>query len=265
MRRPTRVLAVVFAAVTLVGACTSGGAPTSSSSVPPSVAATGVDGKTYLSTAIEGATLVPGTRIRLAFKDGSLSANAGCNQMAGAYTISAGRLTTNGMSTTEMGCDQARMQQDEWLARLLGGATITLSGDTLTLTEGPIRVTLLDREVASPDLPLAGTHWVLDGIISGDVASSVPAAVTASIRIANGATDINTGCNTGSGTVMVATDALTFGPLTLTKKACDQAPASVQHAILAVLTGTVRYSIEAGVLTIDGVGAGLSFRAATGG
>jgi heat shock protein HslJ len=84
------------------------------------------------------------------------------------------------------------------------------------------------------------------------------------MRIANGATDINTGCNTGSGTIVVAADALTFGPLSLTKKACGQAPASVQRAMLGVLTGTVHYTIEADVLTIDAGAAGLTFRAATG-
>ena len=139
-----------------------------------------MEGKTYLSTAVKGATLVPGTQIPLSFKDGSLSASGGCNSMGGTYTITGGRLTTTQMMTTEMGCEQPRMQQDQWLAALLSSSTINLAGDTLTLDDGTIQLTLQDREVADPDRPIEGTNWILDGIRTGEAVSSVPAGVTAS-------------------------------------------------------------------------------------
>jgi len=162
-----------------------------------------------------------------------------------------------------MGCDQPRMQQDTWLARLLGGATATLAGDTLTIEDGATRVTLLDREVASPDRPIEGTHWILDGIVSGDTASSVPAGVTASIQIAGGRVAVESGCNTGAGTVDVKPAALTFGPIGLTKRPCQAGSLAVEGALIGVLAKTVSYSIEADVLTIKAGNAGLTFRAAT--
>jgi len=253
MRRlPLPLLSAATAA--LVIACSAVGAPGAS---PASL-----DGHTYLSTDLEGATLVPGTRIRLTFVDSSLNANGGCNIMGGRYSNDGDRLTTTQMSMTEMACDEARERQDQWLARFLSNVTFNLAADTLTLTDGTIRLTLVDEEVATPDQSLEGTLWVLDGIVSGDAVSSVPAEVTASIRIAAGRVDVEAGCNTGGGTVEVTPESLTFGPIALTKLACEPGAMAVETAVAAVLSGAVGYVIDADVLTLDAGEAGLMFRAA---
>lgn len=251
-RRPLPLLAIAFAV--LLAACSSAAAPS------PSPAS--LDGHTYLSTDLQGAVLVPGTRIRLAFADGSLNANGGCNTMGGTYSIDGDRIRTTQLSMTEMGCDEPRMQQDQWLARLLGDVAFTLDGDTLTLSSGTIRLTLTDKEVATPDQPLEGTTWILDGIVSGDAVSSVPVNVTASIRIAGDRVDLKAGCNTGGGTVEVAADRLTFGSMGLTKMACEPGAMAVETAVVSVLSGTVTYIIDADVLTLDAGSAGLVLRAA---
>jgi heat shock protein HslJ len=261
MRRPTLLLllCLAIATATIVGACSSAVAPGSPS---PSAPVATLDGKVYLSTDVNGAVLAPGTRIQLTFRDGSLGANGGCNTMSGTYAIEAGRLKTSQLATTEMGCDEPRMQQDQWLGRLLGDAGISLAGDTLTLTDGTITVTLLDREVATPDKPIEGTRWVLDGIVSGDAVSSVPAGVTAALRIADSRVQVETGCNSGGGAVTVTAQTLTFGSIGLTKKACEPGAMAVERSVIGVLTGTVGYTIEADALTLDAGGQGLTFRAA---
>jgi heat shock protein HslJ len=253
MKRPTLSLGLVIAA-TMLAACSSGASP---SAVPPTL-----NGKTYLSTAVQGKILAPGTRIQLGFKDGQVSASGGCNSMGGAYTITGNRLSATQLITTDMGCDQPRMQQDQWLAKLLGGVTVTLAGDTLTLDDGATHMTMLDREIANPDKPIAGTTWVLDGIVTGSTASSVPTGVTASIVIANGHVDVESGCNTGGATVTVQPNALTFGPMVLTKRACQAEAMAVESAMTGVLRNTAAYSIDADVLTITTGDAGLTFRAA---
>lgn len=245
-----------LAAAALLAACSTAAAPS------PSPSPASLDGHTYLSTGLQGETLVPGTQIRLAFADGNLTAQAGCNTMGGTYAIDGPRITTTQMFMTEMGCEEPRMGQDEWLARFLGEVTYTLEGDTLTLTNGPIQVTLLDEEVATPDLPLEGTHWILDGIVSGDAVSSVPAGVTASIRISGGNVEVEAGCNKGGGAVEVTPGSLTFGPLRLTRMACEAGPGSVESAVMAVLSGGVDYVIDADGLTLNKSDAGLMFRAA---
>ena len=103
---------------------------------------------------------------------------------------------------------------------------------------------------------------MLDGIVSGDAVSSVPIGVTASITIAGGRVDVEAGCNMGGGAVDVTANTLNFGPIATTKMACEAGPASVETTVLEVLSGTVDYTIDADVLTLDAGGAGLIFRAA---
>jgi len=235
--------------------CSGGGAAS------PSPAS--LDGRTFLSTNVQGHDLVPGSTVRMRFQDGQLGISAGCNQMSGKYTIVDGRLTTGQMAMTEMACDEPRMAQDTWVGAFVGGAAVTLAGDTLTLKNGDVTLTLTDREVADPDRPLEGTRWVLDGIVSGDAVSSVPAGVTAALTISNGQMQVATGCNTGNATVEMTDTILTIGPLGLTKKACGPAETSVQQAVTSVLSGKVGYSIEADILTLTTGRAGLTLRAAS--
>jgi heat shock protein HslJ len=250
----TRHLPRFLIVAVLLGACSAAG------EASPSPA--GLDGRTFLSTNASGVDLVPDTQVRLSFANGDLSAQAGCNIMGGAYSIEGDRLKTTQMFMTEMGCEEPRQAQDEWVAAFLGDVTFTLEGDTLVLTDGTVRLTLDDKEVVTPDQPLEGTRWVLDGIVSGDTVSSVPVGVTAAIRIAGGQVDVEAGCNMGGGSVEVTPATLTFGPIMTTKMACEAGPASVESAVLGVLSGQVDYTIDADVLTISVGINGLIFRAA---
>lgn len=254
MTRLPHLVALLAVAAVVMAACSVAGTPSGSGA--------SLDGRTFLSTGIDGADLVPDTQVRLTFADGNLNAQAGCNIMGGRYAIEGDRLRTTQLSMTEMGCDEPRQAQDEWLAAFLGNPTFTLDGATLVLTNGTVRLTTTDEEVVTPDQALEGTRWVLDGIVSGDAVSSVPVGATASITIADGRVDVAAGCNTGGGPVAVTADTLTFGPIATTKMACEAGPASVESAILAVLSGTVDYAIDADALTLDAGNAGLIFRAA---
>jgi heat shock protein HslJ len=234
-----------------------------SSAAGPNPSPATLDGHTYLSTDLRGAVLVPETQIRLTFADGNLNAHGGCNMMGGTYSIDGDRLTTTQMFMTEMACDEPRQQQDEWLARFLGDVTFTLAGDTLTLTDGTARLTLVDKEIATPDQALEGTRWVLDGLVSGDAVSSVPVGVTASIQIASGHVDVMAGCNTGGSTIEVTADTLTFGPIALTRMACEAGEMQVESAVIAVLSDDVSYTIDADVLTLNAGEVSLVFRASS--
>ena len=249
-------LAFLLTSTLLIGACTGG-----SSAPPDGTGGPGLDGRTFLSTGIEGRMLVAGSRIRIAFQDGQISASGGCNSMSGPYRIDGDRLVAGSLATTEMGCDEPLMAQDTWLADLLGGATIALDGDTLVLTKGSVRLTTEDREVADPDRPLLGTRWVVDGLISGDAVSSVPVGVTAALTFSDGRVEVEAGCNRGGGTAEVGDTAITFGPVALTKMACAPDAMAVEQVVATVLSGEVGYTIEAGSLTLDAGGVGLMLRA----
>jgi heat shock protein HslJ len=249
-----RYLASILVAASVLVACSAGGA---------SPSPTGLDGRTFLSTKVEGHDLVPGSTVRLTFNGDQLGINAGCNHMGGAYAITDGRLTTGQMAMTDMACDEPLMAQDTWVAAFVGGAAVTLSGDTLTLQHAEVTMTLTDREVADPDRPLAGTRWILDGMVTGDAVSSVPAGVTAALTIANGQIQVESGCNTGSASVTSTDTTLTIGTLRQTTMACQPDAMAVERAVTAVLSGEIAYAIDADVLTLTADGAGLMLRAAS--
>jgi heat shock protein HslJ len=262
--KPRARITVLLATAVLVGACSGGagsGTPGASGSPPNGTAPQGLDGRTFLSTGIEGRVLVAGSRIRISFHDGQISASGGCNSMGGPYLLDANRLVARSLATTEMACEEPLMAQDTWLADLLDGATTNLDGATLTLSKGNVQLTMEDREVADPDRPLLSTRWIVDGLVSGDAVSSVPLGVTAALTFSDGRVDVEAGCNNGGGTVDITATTLGFGPIALTERACGGPAMAVEQAVGAVLSSSVNYSIEAGTLTLDAGNAGLVLRA----
>ena len=250
----------------LIASCGGGASPSPSAPGPGpsgSPAAAGLEGRTFLSTAVDGRSLVAGSRITLNFRNGQVGASAGCNSMGGAYRLDGDRLVAPQLAMTDMGCAQALMTQDEWVADLLNGSTLTLDGNNLTLAKNGVRVTFLDREVAEPDQPLLGTRWVVDTIVSGGVASSVPAGATASLTFSDGRVDVETGCNSGGGKVSISDDTIVFVSLILTQRNCAADRMSLEEAVIAVLTGTATYKIDANILVLTAGGRGLRLVAPT--
>jgi heat shock protein HslJ len=216
-----------------------------------------LDGTEWLSASVtEGGAdrpLLDGTQVRLGFNDGELAASAGCNSMGGDYRIDSGRLVFDGGWMTEMVCDEERAAQDDWLFRFLDAQpTIAQDGDKLTLTSGDVVIALLDAEVAEPDLPLTGTTWTVDTIVSGDAASSVPDGALASLVFTDdGRVEVNTGCNTGGGTYEATNDTITVSEVITTLRACGGAEGQLESAVRAVITaGDIDYVIDASSLTL---------------
>jgi heat shock protein HslJ len=236
---------------------------------PPTTAApdlaAALPGHTYVSTAVEGFTLVDGTQVVLTFDGPNLAANAGCNQLSSAWSVEGSVLVVPAMAQTEMACDPAAlMDQDTWLGSVLTSRpTLALDGDTLTVSAQGATVTLVDREVADPDRPLEGTVWTVDTLVTGAAASSLPAGVRApTLTLEGGNLLVDTGCNTGRGDYTIAADAVTFGPLATTRMACEPAATQVEQQVLTVLTGTATFAIDADTLTLTNGANGLVARAA---
>ena len=267
-RRSTRVATLALAGTALaalLAACASGAAPTPT---PTGAGAQALDGRTFLSVAVTdgGADrpLVNGTRIRLDFRDGSLSASAGCNTMGARYHIDGGRLIVEQLSTTDMGCPPALGTQDAWLAQLLGaGPTINLDGNALDLAAGSTTIHLMDRRVADPDRPLVGQAWTLESIIAGDAVSSVPSDVRATLAFnADGTLTVFTGCNQGGANWSQAGGTLVVTDLVLTKKACAGSAGQLEAVVVGVLSaGTIDLAIVADSLTLQAGQNGIQLRA----
>jgi heat shock protein HslJ len=214
-------------------------------------------GQTYLSQSATGITLAPGAVLSITFDDGRVAVSGGCNTMSGDVTFDGDTMTVGPMMMTQMACEQPLMDQDSAVqAFLAGGTTVAVDGDTITLTGtfdgADATIVLLDREVADPDRPLTGTAWTVNGVISSDAISSGWGTAVATLTIVDGTAQVNAGCNTGFATVTIdeAAGTITFGPLALTKKLCDDDAMQLEQSVATVLAGTATYSIEAGSLTL---------------
>jgi len=112
-----------------------------------------LDGRTYVSTRVEGYELVDGTHVELTFEGDQLGFSAGCNSGGATWSVEGDVLVIGGgMAMTEMFCEPpALMDQEAWSSELLTSRpTVTLDGDTMTLTAQRAVVTFSDREDAAP-------------------------------------------------------------------------------------------------------------------
>ena len=233
------------------------------------VTAADLNGRTFLSTSAtsngQPHELAAGTRIGLTFEDGRIGANAGCNQLGGAYSLDGATLVVDNLASTQMACDPAREAQDEWLTALLTGRpTVRLTGDDLTLATAKDELRLQDRRVAEPDRPLIGTQWKVESIITPDAVSSVAGAEKAAFIFgADGRVTGNTGCNQFSGPYAKTAETITFGAIAMTKMACAGGADEMERAVVALFDGRpVTYKIEADQLTLTNPdGHGLQLRA----
>ncbi|MEX0848244.1 MAG: META domain-containing protein [Ilumatobacteraceae bacterium] len=258
---------LVPALVLTLAACGDDTVDTADTAAAGSDVGAAIEGRTYISQSATGFTLVDGSDVRLTFEGGKLAAGAGCNMMNGSYTIADGILTVGAMMSTMMACEQPLMDQETAVSAFLtSGPTITADGDALTLVNADITMQFLDRKVAEPDLPLADTTWTVSGIISADAVSSTTTGTAADVTFTvaadgTGTAAVNAGCNTGSAEVTVGDGTITFGPLALTKKMCDEAAMELEAAVSATMTGDATYEIEANSLTIMSGATGLTFTA----
>ena len=255
----TRLLAVAVAAV-LAGAACGGDDDAASGTTHAGGAPATLDGREFVVTGSEGYDLVAGTTPHVSFDGGRISVQPGCNTLGGSYELDGDELVVGELSSTEMACAAELMAQDLWFSDFLAaGTTARVAADTMTLAGDAATLTLTDRRVVEPDLPVEGTTWTLDGTVSGDAASSVPAGVVATMRIADGTATIDTGCNTGTAPVEVRVGSLFFGPLALTKQACDADHADVERLLVALTMGEPSFTVDADTLTLTNGTVGLTF------
>ena len=84
----------------------------------------------------------------------------------------------------------------------------------------------------------------------------------ATLTFSAGRVDVEAGCNRGGGAASATDTLLTFGPIALTKMACEGGAMEVERLVSEVLSGDVPYSIEAGILRLGAGATGLTLRAA---
>jgi heat shock protein HslJ len=240
----TRRLAVATLACA-VALMSCGDDSTSSSDAGKAPAAADLDGRSFLSTKVEGQTLVEGTQVTLTFTADTLSAVAGCNTMTGGYTIDGGTLKVAAMAQTLMACDPETMAQDVWVSALLTGSpTVSLAADELAVKGADTTLTLGDRTKVANENALDGRTWDL---VSLDAATAPEGAY---VSVADGKLYVATGCNRGFGSVTVTDGAIEIGPIALTRMACEGATNEWEQALTTFLTGSLDYVVTGTDVTL---------------
>jgi heat shock protein HslJ len=202
--------------------------------------------------------LAPGTRIRIAFPDGKVQAEAGCGQITGTAAMNGARLVVSGVTVLRNDCtDEAAYAQDAWLAAFLDrDPTVGLHGHELVLTDGGVRLTLTDSPEVATDPPLTGTHWVLEAVIVNGVTTAFPPFPQPYLVLhADGTVVAFAGCNWVTNSAVYHDGGATLGEAGITKRGCpNENPLLEMRVHNALDAGEVTLQIEAGRLTVDRIG-----------
>jgi heat shock protein HslJ len=207
-----------------------------------------LDGRQFIAESVSGKELVPGTEIRLSFRDGQVSLSAGCNSMSGPYRLEDGVLRVDSFGMTAIGCDAPRHAQDEWLAELLSTRPeLELDEPRLTLRSGDVTLVFLDREMASPDRPLVGTRWIGNGFSDGKIVSFGSASDLVTVGFgADGEFEVFTGCVNGTGTYSASATEISFEAIGYDDSVCvDPQLSGLSAQVMLVLdSSTLEYELE---------------------
>ena len=217
---------------------------------------------TYVLQPSIGFNQVEGTTMELLFSrdaEGVVKMwfSAGCNNFNADVLITSEELRpTDGIKYTEMGCDQSRHAQDEWLRIFMMNAPrLSVSSDRLTLYGESATLVFLDKNIANPDRPLSGRVWTATQFIEQDSLSwlSLDSYPTLSFS-EDGKLVIFDGCNHLEGNFVINGEQLSLtNMMTVTTHPC-----SIQNVLRIsahyqelFVDGIVTYSIDANILRIQ--------------
>jgi heat shock protein HslJ len=210
-----------------------------------------LNGKTFLSTDVEGQTLVADTRITLRFEGTNLSAVAGCNTMTGGYTIEGDVLKVGALAQTRMACEEDLMAQDAWIVELLTGSPkATLADDVLTLATDATTVKFGDRAKIANGSALDGSAWTIVSLETGGTTAEAPE--NAYLAYDDGHIFVATGCNRATGELEVGDGTVTIGAnMAMTMKACEPDLMTWEQSLVGFLQGELTYTVSGEDLTLS--------------
>lgn len=249
---PTARLLALMVLAGVLGACSLRGDDTANG---------GLVNTSWTVISIAGQPTAPDARPTMTFaQDGTVSGSGGCNQYTGGFRTEGDRIAIGQVSSTLMGCDGQRGQQEAaFLSGLQGAATWRQAEDGNLVIGGAAEIVAGpgvaegppgDPPAGAPIADLAGTSWILaDMGGTADLAHLVPTLEFG----ADGTVSGFAGCNTFQGSYTLAGETLTLGPLTTTRIGCERPASAVEAEYLTALAGTTTWAAgEAGQLVLGG-------------
>jgi len=202
-------------------------------------------------------TVPTGARIDIRFDGAEVQGRAACNSYGGGYEADAstGALSFSDLASTQMACDPPLMDLESAYLGAIGDVTgyqVTGNQTGLVLTGGTAALTFTP-EAPAEALPLEGTAWTLTTIATPDsqAVSSTIAGTKVTAQFDAGAVSGSAGCNTYHGTYETSDGSLTFGPLSATRKMCEQDVSTQEEQFLAAFDATASFTIDGDQLSLS--------------
>ncbi|MFF9849040.1 META domain-containing protein [Streptomyces litmocidini] len=197
-------------------------------------------------------------------KDGRARGNSGCNTFDAAVVVRGDTLSVSPSGVTEIGCPADRQRfETELLKTFSGPLKGTMKGDDLRLASADGRSSV--ELTAEEEVPLRGTTWKVDGLVSGGTASSLSDGSGAKARLvlgADGKLTGNLGCNDFSATARLDEKARTLtveGPAATTRMMCTSPQMKLETKLYELLDGPLTYRLNHRTLTLtEASGEGLT-------
>ena len=203
-----------------------------------------------------------GGRATLTVADGELSGTSFCNSYSGSDRLDGDAMSVSGLGGTEIGCAAELMDAESAYLAALGAVEqaatadgyLLLSSDDAELRFAPV------PEVPASDL--AGTRWILETLLDGEVASSTT-GLPAVLELADdGTLTASTGCRELTGGWSLEGDVVRVTGVTPAEATCDRDVAKQDEQVTAVLSDDFQVAVTEDSLAVTGAGGlGLVYRA----
>lgn len=191
--------------------------------------------------------------------ESALAGSTGCNRFTGSWKAGPAESALSVVigPMTQMACTSAELtsQEQAVLANLEAVATVTMQGDTLTLTgaQGP---DLLTYSAVSKELP--GTSWTASGVNNGRggvETNAVTPTLTASFAEGGMLTGFG-GCNNFRADYTTRASKITISAPASTKVSCGAEVDETERQYLAALQNSSTFEVSGNTLNLrDNLGA----------
>jgi heat shock protein HslJ len=191
-------------------------------------------------------TLLPDSKITIAFDQEGLRGSAGCNGYFGSYTLERAEFAMGPLASTAMDCEGLMDQEQNFLELLSSAESLTFEEKQLIIHGGG--GDLLFQPAVHETL--LGNIWVLNGIVHNGaiVTTWIDEEITA--EFIDGQIAGSAGCNSYFAGYDIDGDALTFGSVGSTKMLCDEERNQREAEFLAALAAVAGHTIQRDRLTL---------------
>lgn len=211
----------------------------------------------------EPVPLVEGAPITMTVGGTGVSGFAACNHYGGEMIFQGRRVLLDGITLTEMACDEPAMESETaYVAALSGVDQFERLGQSLVLRGDAVELTY-ELVPTGPAAELVGTTWVLDATVEDETTASVLGVIATLELLDDGTLRGSTGCRSFEGRYEVEGDAVRVSDLTNDQGECADLAGQNEH-VLSVIADGFEWVVDANRLTLTDGAIGLIYFAQVG-